>query len=163
MSLLMLCQQLQDSALGVGLRESIYMFPIVETTHVLSLGLSVGTILYFDLRLLGVMLRGTPVSRVFHQVRPWMGVGFANMFITGSLLFSAHAVDCYESTYFRIKVVLLLLAGVNVLSFHLTIDRRHAEWDTDPVPPWRARLAGGLSVMLWLGVIAAGRFTAYNL
>jgi hypothetical protein len=92
-----------------------------------------------------------------------MGVGFATMFITGALLFSAHAADCYNSVYFRIKVGLLLVAAVNVASFHLTIDRRRAEWDLDPVPPFRARLAGGLSVALWLGVIAAGRFTAFNL
>ena len=139
------------------------MFPIIETTHVLALGLSVGTVIYFDLRLLGVTFRNTPVSRVFHQVLPWMVVGFGAMFMTGALLFSAHAATLYESPYFRIKVGLLALAAVNLGTFHLTIDRRRTQWDQDTPPPFQARVAGALSVALWLAIIAAGRFTAYTL
>ena len=161
--LLSLCQQLQDSAFGTSLRESAYAFPITETIHVLALSLAVGTIIWFDLRLAGFAFRDTPVSTVFHQVRPWMSVGFAAMFITGGMLFAAHAADVFESVYFRMKIGLLLLAAVNILAFHLTIDRRRAEWDNTPTPPLQARIAGLCSIVLWFGVIAAGRFTAYTL
>lgn len=163
MSLFQLCQQLEQSPVGAGLRESAYAYPIVQTTHVLALGLAVGTIIWFDLRLAGVAFRDTAVSRVFHQIRPWMGAGFVIMIATGSLLFSANATECYNSVYFRMKLGLLLLAGINIAIFHLTIDRRRMDWDRDPVPPKAARIAGIVSIVLWLGIIAAGRFTAYNL
>lgn len=163
MSLLAICQWLQDSTFGTSLREVGYIFPVVESTHVLALGLSVGTILFIDLRLLGVGLRQTPVSRVFRQLRPWMFAGFATMFLTGALLFIAHAADCYASWFFRVKVALLLAAGINALAFHFAIDPRRNEWDADEVPPFRARFAGGVSIVVWLSVIIAGRFLAYTL
>ncbi len=163
MSLLTLCQFIENSAFGTGLRESAYAFPITETIHVLALSLAVGTIIWFDLRLVGIAFRQTPVSTVFHQIRPWMAIGFATMFVTGGLLFSAHAAQLYASIYFRIKVGLLLLAGVNVATFHLTIDRRRTDWDTQRIPPTQARVAGALSLALWVGIIAAGRFTAYTI
>jgi len=158
-----LCRLLQESPLALAFRESSYMYPIVEGSHVLSLALSVGMIMWFDLRLLGVTMRKDSVSNVFEQVRPWMILGFTLMFITGAMLFSAHAVDAYESTYFRVKVGLLVLGALNVLLFHSTIDRARSHWDTSEIPPLRARVAGGLSLVLWFGIIAAGRIMAFNL
>src|SRR5215510_7253309 len=125
MSLLQICQWLEDSQLSTGIREST--FPYIEGTHVLTLALSVGTILWFDLRLAGVFLRKRPVSEVFKQLRPFFLTGFPIMFISGGLLFVAHATQCYSSNYFRVKLALILLAGLNVLIFHSTIDRRRAE------------------------------------
>jgi hypothetical protein len=90
----------------------------------------VGTVLWFDLRLIGVTMRGDPVSYVFRQVRPWMSLGFVVMVVTGSLLFTARATEAYASTYFRIKVGLLVLGAFNVLIFHATIDRQREQWDT---------------------------------
>src|SRR2546427_12025716 len=109
MSLLEVCQAIQASAIGTGVRESAYLFPIIEGTHVLGLSLSIGTVMWFDLRLLGKIMRQVPVSEVFHQLRPWMFAGFAVMLATGSLLFSSVASSAYLNTYFRIKVVLLLM------------------------------------------------------
>ena len=143
------------------MRESA--FPYVEGTHVLALSLSVGTVAWFDLRLLGAAMRSRPVSEVFESVKGWMFAGFGVMFVTGALLFVAHATKAYESRSFRAKVALLVLAGVNTLVFHLTIDRRRAEWNAAPVPPAAARMAGLLSLVLWLSVIAAGRMFAYDL
>ena len=162
MSLLEWCQWLQDTWWATGIRESGYTYPIVEGSHVMGLALSVGAVLWFDLRLLGLTMRGDRVSEVFEQVRPWMLLGFAVMFVTGALLFSARAVDAYESTYFRLKIGLLVLGALNVVLFHTTIDRQRDQWDTGR-PPWRARMAGGLSLVLWFGIIAAGRIMAYNL
>ena len=163
MGLLELCQWLQDTWWATGIRESGYTYPLVEGSHVMGLALSVGSVLWFDLRLLGLTMRGDRVSEVFQQIRPWMLLGFAIMFTTGVLLFAARAVDAYESTYFRIKVGLLVLGAINVALFHATIDRQRGDWDTASRPPLRARLAGGVSLVLWFGIIAAGRIMAYNL
>jgi hypothetical protein len=157
------CQWLQDTGIATAIRESGYTYPIVEGSHVMALALSVGAVMWFDLRLLGLTMRRDAVSSVFQQVRPWMFLGFLVMFVTGALLFSARAVDAYESTYFRLKVGLLVLGALNVVIFHATIDRQREQWDTSERPPFRARVAGGLSLVLWFGIIAAGRIMAYNL
>ena len=108
-------------------------------------------------------MRDDRVSDVFRQVRPWMLLGFAVMFVTGALLFAARATDAYASSYFRLKLALLVLGGVNIVLFHTTIDRRRDEWDASGRPPVRARLAGGVSLVLWFAIIAVGRIMAYNL
>lgn len=163
MPLLEWCQWLQNSPLGTSIRESGYTYPLLEGSHVFGLALSVGTVMWFDLRLMGIAMRRDAVSNVFTQVRPWMSLGFAIMFVTGALLFSARAADAYASTYFRIKVGLLVLGGLNVALFHATIDRHRAQWDTADQPPFRARMAGLVSLVLWFSIIAAGRIMAYNL
>jgi hypothetical protein len=163
MHLLALCQWLQDTAVATSIRESAYAYPFIEGSHVLALTLSVGTVMWFDLRLMGVAMKRDSVSYVFNQVQPWMLAGFAIMFVTGALLFSARAADAYVSTYFRIKAALLVLGGLNVALFHLTIDRRRDEWDRHERPPARARMAGFVSLLLWFAIIAAGRVMAYNL
>lgn len=139
------------------------MFPIIESSHVLGLAFSVGTVVWFDLRLIGASMRRYSVSETFGYVKPWMFGGFLVMMITGGFLFWSHALRCYESTYFLIKLVLLLLAGINIAVFHSTIDRSRAEWDKAPIPPLRARLSGLTSLVLWLAIVAAGRLMAYTL
>jgi len=93
----------------------------------------------------------------------WSIAGFVVMFASGFLLFASEAVKCYGNGWFRLKVLLLLLAGVNALTFHKTIYRSVAAWDAAAVPPLRAKLAGAFSLAIWTLVIAAGRTTAYNL
>jgi len=84
------------------------------------------------------------------------------MVITGVMLFYAIPVRSYQSLWFRIKVVALILAGLNAFVFHATIDRRIAEWDRDPMPPRAARRAGAASLALWAIIVVAGRMIAYN-
>ena len=98
----------------------------------------------------------------FHTLA-WILTGFAIMFITGGLLFSARASAAFSSGYFRLKMLLLLLGGLNVLIFHSTIDRRRDEWDEALRPPLQVRLAGVVSLVLWFAIIEAGRVMAYNL
>jgi hypothetical protein len=162
-TLLHWCQWLQNTDFATGIRESGYLYPCVEGGHVLGLAFSVGTVMWFDLRLMGIAARRDPVSVLFAQLRPWIIAGFAIMFITGGLLFAARASEAYSSVYFRTKIVLLLVGGLNVAIFHSTIDRRRHEWDRAPRPPLLARLAGLLSLVLWFAIIAAGRVMAYNL
>src|SRR5499425_2807949 len=111
---------LYESKIGTGIRESIWVFPIVEGTHLLGIALSVGLLCWFDLRLLGIALRDQPVSKVWRQVMPVAFVGFALMFVSGLLLFWAEAITAYHSVHFWIKVLLLVAAGVNALSFEAT-------------------------------------------
>jgi hypothetical protein len=156
-------QWIENTTSSTALRESIWVFPVVETLHVLGLAFSVGTVMWLDLRLMGVSMRNYTVTETFQFVKPWMVAGFALMMVTGVLLFWAHALRCYESVYFRIKIVLLVLAGLNLAVFHRAIDRRRAVWDAWPEPPIQARLAGLASLLLWLGIVAAGRLMAYTL
>jgi heme/copper-type cytochrome/quinol oxidase subunit 4 len=156
------CQWLYDSPTGTGIRESIWVFPIVEGTHLLGIALSVGMLCWFDLRLLGLALPDQPVSKVWRQVMPAALIGFVLMFVTGLLLFWAEAMRAYGSVHFWIKIALLLGAGVNALIFEATAHRNMAEWDLAPVPPLRARVTGAVSLVLWTAIIITGRTMAYN-
>jgi hypothetical protein len=162
MSLLEICQWLQDTQFGTSLRESIWMFPIVEGTHVMALSLSVGTLLSMDLRLTGKFMKTQPMSKVSSSVLPWTLAGFAIMTITGLLLFWCQAVKAYNSIFFKMKVAMLFLAAVNAIAYHSTIYLRMDEWDKAIPPPRRARWAGWCSIVLWIGIIICGRTMAYN-
>jgi hypothetical protein len=124
--------------------------------------LFVGFSVLLDLRLLGLAMQRVPASEVARRLLPWMVAGFVLMLTTGLLLFFAIPIRTYQSIFFRLKVLLLLLAGINVWVFHASVWRRVAEWDLDPVPPKSVRLAGAASLVLWICVIFAGRMIAYN-
>jgi hypothetical protein len=162
MSLLGFCQWLESTPASIALHESIWGYPIIESVHVLTLCLFLGFTIMFDLRLLGATLVGTPVSEVTRRLMPWITAGFVVMVITGALLFFAIPVKTYLNIFFRIKVAFLVLAGVNVAVFQWTVSRSMQQWDLDPVPPFRARLASGVSLVLWAGIVVAGRMIAYN-
>jgi hypothetical protein len=157
-----MCQWLQDTDIGTSIRESIWTFPIIETTHVLALSISVGLLLVSDLRLMGVILRRRPVSEVYEQIKPWMFIGFAIMTITGIFLFWCQALKAYSSIFFRIKVILLIVAAVNALAFERGIYRKVNQWDDALIPPMEARLAGWASLILWVAIITCGRTMAYT-
>jgi hypothetical protein len=115
-----------------------------------------------DLRLLGATMRKSPVSEVAARLMPWTVAGFAVMVVSGALLFYGIPVRTYQNIFFRIKVALLILSGVNAWVFHSTVYRKVAVWDLDPIPPKAARIAGGLSLLFWAGIVVAGRMIAYN-
>jgi hypothetical protein len=162
MTIVQMCQWLQDTSFGTYVRESTWTFPIVEGTHLLGIAISVGTLLIMDLRLTGLLFQREPVSRVSRAVMPVSMAGFALMFATGIVLLWCQAVKAWGSIYFKLKLILLLLAAINALVFELTLRKNSASWDNDPVPPFRARLAGFAGMILWAGVICAGRTMAYN-
>jgi hypothetical protein len=153
---------IHNSYLATGIRESIWTFPIIQAIHVLALALSVGLLIWFDLRLTGWGLTNQPISKVHKQVMPYALVGFAIMFITGILLFCSDAEKCYVSAYFRLKLVFLLLAGVNAFIFEVITIKNVGEWDKHPVPPLSVRFAGLFSLILWSAVIIAGRATSFS-
>jgi hypothetical protein len=160
-TLLHLCEWLHDSALAISIRESSYAFPIIETIHVLGIALLVGTIAIVDLRLLGVLFKREKVSAIVGQVLPLTWSGFAIMFVSGVLLFLSEAEKSYANPMFRMKLLLLLLVGLNPLIFHSTIYRNIARWDDAVVAPLQARATAIFSLTLWSATIAAGRAIAY--
>lgn len=162
MSILAFCQWLEKTAWSIALHESLWVYPIVESVHVLTLGLFLGTAVMLDLRLLGLTMRQVPFSDITARLLPWTVAGFALMVVSGSLLFYAIPVRTYLNIFFRIKVAMLILAGLNVWVFHRTVYRRVALWDLEPVVPIAARVAGAVSLVLWACIVVAGRMIAYN-
>jgi len=156
-----LCQALYDSHIGTLIRESDYAFPIIESVHVLAVTLLIGTIALLDLRMLGLVLRHISITRIARAVFPLTWSGFVVMSISGFLLFWAEAAKNYSNPAFRIKLILLVLVGLNPLIFHTTIYRRVHEWEVLAISPWRARASAIASLTLWTGILAAGRAIAY--
>ena len=162
MSLLPFCQWLADTPGSIALHESLFMYPLVESAHVLTLCVFLGMAIMFDLRLLGFTLTRVPITEMKRRLGPWMVAGFVVMVITGAALFYAIPVRSYQSIWFRGKVVALVLAGLNAFVFHATIDRKVEVWDRDSKPPRAARMAGATSLVLWAIIVVAGRMIAYN-
>ena len=156
-----LIQWLNETPWSVSLRESELAFPLTEAIHLLGLGVSVGTIMWIDLRLMGLVMRRERVTEVVRRLEPWAIGGFVVMFISGILLFLGKPENYYATTVFRIKMMLVPLAGLNVLFFNKKVYPSVAQWDERASVPWQARLVGFLSVTLWLAIIIAGRWTAY--
>jgi hypothetical protein len=150
MPLAQIFEAIQVSAVGTAIRQSLVVFPVVETVHVVSLALSLGLVLVSDLRLIGATLTDVGPADVMRPLRRWMLTGFALMFASGGLLFWAEAAKCYRSGAFRVKMIFLVLAGVNALIFETGAKRS-------------PRFAGWASLVCWCGVVVFGRWTAYVL
>jgi hypothetical protein len=155
-------QWVYDSAWSTALRESLYMYPLVESTHVVTLMLFVGLTVMWDLRLLGITFRTVPISDMARRILPWIRVGFVIMFVTGVLLFYAIPVRSYQNIFFRVKMILLVLALLNIWYFHARTERSIGAWDTAPHPPRAVRLAAVASITLWFVIVVTGRLIAYN-
>ena len=162
MSLLSFCQWLAETRGSIALHESLYMYPVVESVHVLTLCVFVGMSVMLDLRLLGIALRRVPVQEVTDRLLLWMVGGFIVMFVTGVLLFYAIPVRSYQNIFFRLKVIALVLAGLNAWVFHEGVHKKVHEWGIGRTPPRKARLAGAASLFLWAFIIVCGRMIAYN-
>lgn len=156
------CEWLRETSVSIGIRESLLLFPVLEGTHLLGLGMSAGTIAISDLRLAGVVFKKQPCSEVFNQIFPWMVTGFMLMMVTGVFLFWSEPMRCYDSWWFTIKMVFMTLAGVNAGFYHMTIWRSRDEWDHLEEPPGGAKFAGWASLAAWAMVIIAGRTMAYS-
>jgi hypothetical protein len=145
-----------------ALEGSLNFWNLLEGTHLLTLMLFAGTIFVVDLRLLGVTFRKTPVSVVSDRVLPLTVVGFALMIATGLGLFLAKPVIYYHSLWFRLKLVFLAAAMINIVIFHTRVQRNQSKWDTLALPPRAARISATLSLISWIAVITMGRFIPYN-
>jgi hypothetical protein len=154
---------LHDTGFGTLIRESTWAEPIIETIHVLTLTIFLGFVILLDLRLLDVALQRTRVSAIFQQLNPWLFASFGVMLVTGISLFAGDPVLFYGTIFFKLKMLMLLAAALNVVVFNLTLGRRLVQWDGLATTPRGAKLTGLLSLVLWISVVACGRGIAYVL
>ncbi|MFU8814731.1 MAG: DUF6644 family protein [Pseudomonadales bacterium] len=160
--LLDLARWLNAMPWSTGLHESYYMYPWIETTHVLALMVFLGMLCVIDLRMLGLIFTNLPASKVAERLDKPMMIGFAVMVITGFILYFAIPVRTTQSVWFRIKVVLLIAAGINALIVRSRIKAAKGSWDNDPRPPRGIRVGAAVSLGLWAGVVVTGRSIAYD-
>jgi hypothetical protein len=156
-----ICVWLEQTAVGSHVRESLWLFPVIETVHIFGIILLVGATSILDLRLMGVTFREEPVSKLARRFLPWAWAGFLIQVVTGLLLFSSEATKMYGNLGFEIKMLLILVAGINAFVFHEIAYQSVGKWENDPVAPFGARAAGLISILLWFGIVAAGRWIAY--
>jgi hypothetical protein len=161
-SLSLWCQWLEHTAMAIWVRDSPWGFPAIEIVHLLGIVSLVGSTSVLDLRFWGVLFNEEPVSNLVRRLAPWAWTGFGIQVVTGFLMFSSEATRCYGNHAFEIKMTLIFLAGLNMLVFHTSTYKRVADWDGDPVSPRAAKFAGLFSILLWFGIVAAGRFIAYT-
>ena len=161
MSLAEWFQWLEQTPASTAIAESIWLFPLIEGSHILALPLSVGMILLFDLHLLGVALVGNRAARVMNDMLRWSKIGFAVMFVTGGLLFMCHAGRAYDNPFFRAKVIFLAVLGINAAVFQVVFYPKMPQWDAGRTPS-SAKFCAVLSLVVWIGVIVCGRTMAYQ-
>ncbi len=150
-----LLRSLEATAFATAVRENDVLFPWVESFHVLAITLVVGSIAIVDLRLLGLAWRDRAIARVASEILPCTWAAFGAAAISGGLLFSSSALTYAHNSYFQAKLAFLVLAGVNMAVFHLFVGH-HAD-------SRGARIAGGVSLALWICVVACGRWTGFTL
>lgn len=138
-----------------------WVFPLIEITHVLALGGVFGSLFMIDLRLLGFAQKDSKVSALARTLLPWTWMAFSVAAISGGLMFISKATAYFHDSPFRWKFVLMSLAAANMLGFHAGIYRTVEKWD-DGSPPALARLAGALSISLWMAVIFCGRWVGFT-
>ena len=158
MSLLPFFTWCEKSAIGEAIRNSQWLFPVIESVHLLALVLIAGAVLVVDMRLFGLGLRRQPVAQLARDAQPWLIGGLTVMLSTGFLLFLAEAIKCYYSPAFAVKMTSLLLA----LIFTFTIHRKVVLADESRVGPLWSRVVAVVSVTLWSGVGMGGRWIGFS-
>ncbi len=160
--LYLFCYWIGNTPVGRAVHNSVWMFPVIETVHLFGVVVLVGSASVLDLRLMGLAFKDYTVSMLAQRFLPWMWGGFALLALTGGLLFSSEATKMYGNDVFRAKMLMIAAAGVNALVFHVLAYRSVGKWEHDPVAPLSARCAGVISMLLWFGIVGAGRWIAYS-
>ena len=156
-----LMEWLESTSLAVFIHERPWAFTAHEDIHVVAISLVIGTIMLVDLRLLGFASTKRPFVEFARGILPVTWFGFAIAALTGSLMFITRATDYYVSATFLIKMLLIAVAGINMLIFELGTVRGVQDWNVNPTPPRSARLAGGISLACWVAVVIFGRWTGF--
>jgi Family of unknown function (DUF6644) len=160
--MLELLEQLEGTSLASIARESLYGFQILVGIHIVGLIFSVGVLLWVDLRMLGLCLSEQRLSAVYRALAKWFIAGFAVMILSGAMLFAGFATSAYENSFFRIKIAVITLAGINAAVFHGLVKRLPERADSG-TPSRPVQLAGMLSIVFWGVVILCGRMMSYTL
>jgi hypothetical protein len=154
---------LESSSLADSIRENDLLFPVIESVHVLAICLVVGSILVVDLRLLGLASTKWPVGGVTKAILPLTWCAFVVAVASGGLMFISNASKYLGNGFFVAKMILIGIAGLNMLVFHFIGARDLPKWERNARPPLPARLAGGLSILLWVAVVACGRWIGFTM
>lgn len=155
-----LLSALQEGSFASAMRDSIWLYPLVETLHIFGFAVLVGAIVMFDLRVLGISKR-ISVRLLARHLLPWSLAALLLIVPTGTLMFASDAVELIGNRAFVIKMLLLMLAMTNAAAFHLGSFRNAEQWDQDTIAPTGARLHALASILIWAGVITCGRMIAY--
>jgi hypothetical protein len=150
-------EAIEASSLGNSIRQSLWLFPVIEAVHLLGLCVLGGAILIVDLRMLGVGLRSYSIAQVIREARPWFLGSLAVMIATGWALFSSEAIKCYYNTSFWVKITTLPIAILVTLLIRDRMGRR-TEDDVTAL----TRIVGLTSITLWFVVAAAGRWIGFS-
>ena len=153
---------LEGTSLAVGIRDSWLLFPLLESIHVIGLSLVFGTIAIIDLRLLGIASIQRSFARMASEILTWTWAAFALTATTGLLMFTTNASGYARNNFFRAKLLLLVLAGINMLVFELTARRTIDRWDRDRSAPPAGRAIAVVSLVIWLAVIVTGRLIGFT-
>jgi hypothetical protein len=151
---------IEGLAIAKAMREQLWLYPAVEIAHIIGFSILVGSVVMFDLRVLGLSRR-VSVRALARHLLPWSVAALLVIVPTGLLMFSAHAGDFLNNRAFQLKMALLLTAGMNAAIFHTGPFQSAATWDTDVTAPFGARISVALSLVLWFSIIACGRLLAY--
>jgi hypothetical protein len=154
---------LESTNLATGIRDSLYLFPLIESFHVVGLAVVFGMIVILDLRLLGLASVRRPVTQVMSDIMKWTWMAFTLTATTGILMFTTNASGYYHNFFFRTKILLLALAGVNMLIFELTSGRGLHRWNKDPAASRAGKTAAILSILLWITIIFMGRWIGFTI
>ena len=157
-----LLASLEASGVATGIRNSLYLFPLIESVHVIGLTLVFGTILIIDLRLLGLASTSRPFTAVAADVFRWTWLAFVVAVATGALMFVTNASTYYGNAYFRAKMALLVLSGLNMLAFEWTAMRSVRSWDRHAAAPFAGKTVAAISLAIWIGVIFLGRWVGFT-
>ena len=157
-------QFLQDTSIATAIREGETLFPWIECVHVLAIVLVVGSIAIVDMRLIGWGSRDRSVTRLTRDVLPCTWVAFLFAACSGALLFVSKAATYGHNFFFLGKMLLLVLAGTNMAVFHLLLSHDVEHWGATPATtPLPARIAGAISLCLWICIVAFGRWIGFTL
>jgi hypothetical protein len=151
---------LEGSAVAIAMRQWLWLYPIVEIVHIVGFVILVGAAVMFDLRLLGFS-RQLPVADLAQHLLRWARLSLLLIVPAGVLMFMAHATEMAENPAFRLKLLLIVVAGLNAAGFHRGPFQSVRNWNQNVAIPVTAKAAAVLSLVLWVGVIACGRMLAY--
>ncbi len=155
-----LLNALQEGSFAAAMRDSIWLYPLVETIHIFGFAILVGSIVMFDLRVLGISKR-ISVRLLARHLLPWSLAALLLIVPTGTLMFASDAVELVGNRAFVSKMMLLMLAATNAAAFHVGSFRNVERWDQGTAAPPGARLHALASILIWAGVITCGRMIAY--
>lgn len=156
------CAWLENSSVGTAIRQSTWLFPTIETIHVLATVMVVGSVTMLDLRLLNLASRDRSVTELHREILPWTWASFFVAVTAGFFLFTSSATKYYHNGPFRTKMVLLVLVGINAAFFEFRTFRGVASWDQGARIPRAAKIAGGVGILLWIFVVACGRWIGFT-